>query len=334
LEVELTSAVCQQQQDTSVPDAIFWVTYFTQVEDLPGFYFQIDEAIKSGTIGSVPLDFESKTLIKHTGLFDFMGGQSHSINHIAGDVDLIQGFGPWHCQMVCYEDDNQEYEAMIGVLDQISEYAGYIQQGAEIVAMMSGPTVIAAGAAAVASVAESVKTCAYVGSAIISIVNFFDENDNLGSKVYNGLGDYAGETIGDILLDPADLGLYTMVVSEKRLGPAEEVTRIWQIRRINLLGPVKNVDSGLLPGIDDYFHTMNMFDEPVHQLSNYGVDPEWEGDGWNGDTGHCEWDIGPVLEGTTDNLRLTGGWIRVGRDGYGSVKLTPWVEGLIFLKHT
>ena len=324
VQLRLETAHCDHQQESMGPDEVFWVNYFTRVANLQVLYQQIDQAIKSGTLGRVILDSQPEMLTNLTECLPFTTGHTETLNHTLGEVDLVQGFGPWHCQVVCYEDDNQEYEAVKEVLDQIGDCADTIQQGAQIVVAVSGPSVVGAGAAVVASMAWTVGVCADVGSAVVSIVNFFDENDYLGSRTFDGQADYLRDPPGYLPFPIADMGLYTIKVAESRQG-TEDVTRNWEVQATYGKGKSKTHTAGTAPGISEDFNTEFQMDCDTDLLTAWGVDHDCLDEGWDDDRGHGEWKFGPHL--AIDKRTVTG-QIHVGQKGYGEIKDTPWAQGI------
>jgi hypothetical protein len=323
-EVQLTLAkvICDQQQEPG-GDEIFFVSYFTHPADVGALYQQIDQAIRSGTLGDVPLTVNPVTDVCLTPVSSYKTGDAKALNCEIGKLGLVQGFGPWHCSTTCYEDDDGEYKAVQEVLDKISEYAGYVQQGATVVASVSGPTVVAAGAAAVAAGAEYVRVCAQVGSAVVGIVNFFDENDLLGTNTAEGRGDYLDEKAGDFPFPQKDIGLYKLEVTERRVGQCE-VQRRWEGRRTSGRGGSHTHDAGGLPGIKEDDHVSFEMNADTDLLDNWGVEHECLDEGSGGDRGHSEWKAAPALS----NRRTVAGTIHMGQSGYGKIRATPWATGL------
>lgn len=323
--LRLDRATCVHQQDSTGSDETFWVGYFTRPRNVAALYAKIDQAIQSGNLGQVDLDVDPVTTVVSTPLLSYATGQQRALGATIGEVDLVQGFGPWYCQVVGYEDDNQEYVAVQEVLGQISDVAGAVQAGASYVAAVSGPTVAAAGAAAVASCAGAVQVAADVTKALVGVANFFDENDTLGSQGYPGRADYLRQPVADVPYGVADLGLYRLEATESCVGPLETVTRQWEVTTTYGEGTKEVNEGGYWPGIKEDYDVNFKMDGVTDALVNWDIAHVCLDEGGDGDTGHGEWAAGPYL--SIDKLTVTGR-MHVGQDGWGKISDTPWASGV------
>ncbi len=309
-----------------------FIKYFLLAVILPAFIITgckddpVPTPDEKGNFENIDLDIIQRTIIKKSNKIKFNRiGQKEDFNFDIGEINMIQGFGPYISNISFYEDDNEEYKAISEVVDDINTYAGYVNKGARTVAAVSGPTIVSAGAAAVAVLATGVQVCTYIVSAVVKIINLFDENDYLGNTNYKSISDYV--KIPSITFDfpTIDIGNYLVDCEEQRIGQ-EKITRNWQFKMTEGVGPTKVYNSGKIWGIGksddkDFKFTMN---HKTNKLINSDTGHHCTNQGHNGDEGHSDWVEGPKLIG---DLEIEGR-IHVGLDGHGSVKITPTVQGI------
>ena len=327
IKLKLNTLTCELLDDTK-EDNVFAISYFSDVENIKGLYNQIDTAIKKGNYENIELDIIPRTIIKKSNKIKFNKiGQKEDFNFDIGEVDMIQGFGPYISNIVFYEDDNDEYKAISEVIDDINTYAGHVNKGARIVAAVSGPTIVSAGAGAVAVLATGVQVCAYITSAVVKIINLFDKNDHLGNTNYKSISDYVNIPSKTFDFPTTDIGNYLVDCEEQRIGQ-EYITRNWQFKNTTGVGPMKEYKSGVVWGIDksddkDFKFTM---DHKTDRLINWSRGHECTKPGNGNDLGHSNWVSGPTLS-NDDSIGIKAR-IHVGLAGWGRVEITPIVQGI------
>lgn len=321
MELVLKSVHCEKTQEKD-KDEVYCLSYFTAPEDPKALYDAIDAAIKADTLTTFDFKVVPKVEVQLTKVEVVSAGQTINYNATIGQLDMVQGFGPWHCHVDLYEDDDQEYKALQEVFDQIAAYAQLVAQGAEFVASVSGPSYVAAGAAVVATIAEYVRIAAKVGSAITRIVNWVDEDDLLGTASTDGRGDYVRVSAGTYAFPAQDVGLYDVVLEEKLIGQ-EVVTRNWEVQQTNGKGPKRSFKSTF--GTSEDYNVEFKLDASTQKIVNFGIDHVCVDKGVGGDKGWSKWKAGPNL--LIDQRTIVGS-IHVGQNGLGEVSITPWVQGI------
>ena len=114
---------------------------------------------------------------------------------------IYHGFGPFMVAINIIEDDNAEYEAVQEVVSEIGEFAKVVQKTSQTISIglaagaITGPAAVATSALSFA--AGCVALAADIVNAVIGIVNYFDENDLVGTIYINGDGDYSCATQKD-----------------------------------------------------------------------------------------------------------------------------------------
>jgi len=328
--LRLLNFSCQDQQESS-DDEVFWTGHYYFLQNLVDVYNEIDKGMRQGLDSEIELNMKwarnSWTTHLYKGITEQSGQQG--INIIIGQQTIYNGFCPWVAGIIGVEDDNAEYEAIQATVEKIGDVADAVNMGAETVAVISGPTPLGVGAAAVASAAALVSTTADVTSAVVGIVNFFDKDDTIGFSILSGKGDYAQDHslgIGTIPLANAITKVvqgsgarYEINAQESLTGPEKEVARTWYFRQITAMGPSKHQDPVGIWGGNGNDKVTIPFGQKVDKIINWDTNQHG--------SGHAEWKHAPQL---VNNNTAAKGAIHWGVSGAGSVTYEPWVSAGIF----
>lgn len=194
LALQLSGFECVHPQEHPHSDEVFWVAQLFSIKNLDHVMTALETAMKNDA-PEVSLDIEWQSTAWTSDLIqNVRSGTKHSWDVAAGaigEIAIRDGFGPWICTISCIEDDDVEYQAIKDVVDSVGDYAQVVSGIARTVAVISGPTAIGAAAGAVASAASLVNLAADTTSAVVSIVNWFDSDDVIGTATLVGETDYA-----------------------------------------------------------------------------------------------------------------------------------------------
>lgn len=325
---------CYEQNETG-NDRVFWTSFFIYVSNLQDVYNKIDQAIRNGSIDTLELklgtDIQYTMLNNKSGLNEeCTAGNTYPFNLAFDQLRLVQGFFPWSACLKCIEDDNSEYAAVSEVFDEIGDTAQVISQGASIVAAVSGPTVVGAGAAVVSSISSMVSLGCDIAEAVVDIVNFFDDNDYIGRVDLSNPGDY--------LLVPENPnppknekethdgdsgGLYSAFIQECTFE-REPVNRMWRVfseiketEEQSHAGILSCGNSGELGVKLTFSQPMTLFVKPgwISKTSSYG---------------HAEWTSGPD---SCDGGLSCEGNVHWGVNSNHTVTFTAGVQAYRFFNH-
>jgi hypothetical protein len=257
--VSLNRFKCVRQKEKGGTDKIFWGGSFARCTNLPQVYAQIEQIMKQENPPAFDLDFHwsMSSFVRPTegGLFD-VNSNSQWIDFGSSSVifeqEFYNGFGPWAGVLFCIEDDAAEYDAVGEVIDTVGDYAQVVGQTATIVSVLAaaggvtGPLAVAAGA--VSTAASVVNIAADVAGAVVDIVNFFDDDNMIGSINLSGPGDHAEARQEDIkkgtLPQPYDLqestsGAHYKIEIGTTYTPLAEFNRTWKCTDTDYFFPEK-----------------------------------------------------------------------------------------------
>lgn len=338
-----TSRCIRRQEDSN--DELFWVVYHYSLKNLAEVYDQIDAAMQRGSLGDISLNFEWQVKAWQSPLF---GGINENaaplqLNAEIGKAAIHKGFGPWTASLVCIENDDHEYDAISETANTIGDYAKAISLASSTVAAVSGPSPMAVGAAALASVANYVALCCDVTEAVVDIVNFFDEDDVIGFTSFTGRGDYAQDR--PVVMRPPQTfevqafparqvgnrsrgGCYEICASEILKGTAQ-FERTWRFRQFPAEGRKYHKEPDWwVAGCSGEVQVDIALPEPANMLApglpNITTDPPP-----GSKNAHAEWVKGPQLMG--DHVHVTGE-VHYGTKGHHDIDFTPWVVAWAFTK--
>lgn len=337
-------------------DQIFWVAYFSRITNLDIVYSKIDAAISGGSISELELVLRSD--IQYTfekNKSEPLPGcvvrpQYYDLRTKPGDFgfgpyDIVEGFFPWSCCISCFEDDDQEYDAVNEVVDQVGDTADLISKGASVVAACSGPTVVSAGASIVASLAGVVSLGCDITEGIVDIVNYFDNDDYLGrinlplpDSVDFG-GDYLERpivTVPDFSIeteatDGTSKGTYSIQTQEYLLPPLKEhIIRNWRVLHEAVIDKEEE-HAGIL-GCGNSGDSPYKLSFSQQMISAPGVPIVTDGVQKLSSYGHAEWKDG-LLPQLKNNNTYCEGDIHWGVNANHTVKFKAGVNVYKFLKH-
>jgi hypothetical protein len=191
--VTLNQFFCREQND-NLSDMIEWVAFKTTVKNLEEVYNQIDDAIKDGSTKDLRLtiDWHRETIrtAPTTGVVERTAGYPLDVS--LGAIDIHNGFSPWSIRVNCVEIDDDEYDEINEVIDQIDAAAELLSGVGQTVAIAGGPTVIGAAGAVAAAAGSFVSAACDLTEAVIDIINYFDEDDLIGTAELYSEEDYTG----------------------------------------------------------------------------------------------------------------------------------------------
>lgn len=317
------------RQNEEGSDEIFWVGFMTYIENVQEIFELIDKAVKTNRLLELNISKyvkfatrRHKTSIINCNSAD--GNKHWNSTFDFGSLRLYNGFFPWAFDGQCIEDDNQEYQVVSEVFDEIGDAAGLISQGALMVAAVSGPTVVAAGATLVSAAAGVVSLCADISQGVVDIANFFDDNDLIGDVTINGNGDYIGAPelhnhSEEYSTTGAYSGGYYKLNCIQTFTGSEKVKRAWTCYNEIKHGRT-DTHSGILgmgnSGDESY---SIKFSTPMTILNGYGVDLRS-----SRKYSHAEWKSPPKLQ---SNKITAKGVVHWGLTFNHTIKYQPFVMG-------
>jgi hypothetical protein len=325
---------CMRRQEKSASDEIFWTGFFYSIANLEEVYGNIDTAITN----NADIELNIQWTVRN------WRSQLKSINEQESPVELNEnlfqfnihnGFCPWVANLICIEDDDAEYEAIGDTLDTIGDYAGAVGHCASVVAAVSGPTVLAAGAGAVASASKFVSIACDTAGAIVDIVNHFDENDVIGNITLYNQDDYAKEKESDVA--QGDLESEPYMAEENNSGGCYYINlvkhyegknkfhRTWRYEQRTIEGDWKHHNPWGWHGGSGEDSVNLKFPVKVNKDIFGTVEVPNEGH-----DRHAEWVKGPTLG--SDERTITGK-VHWGVRADHSIKYKVHVTGLRFLHH-
>jgi hypothetical protein len=322
---------CLCTQDAVTDDEIFWTCIYMSVDNLEEIYQIIDKAILNGTIATVDLPIKWRMQGSKSILFKGLNPSKppQTLNMDLGQANIYNGFSPWSAVLACVEDDDAEYDAVVEVVDTIGDAAEVISKGARSVAAMAGPSFLGVAAAAVASAASLIDLGADIVSAVVDIVNYFDNDDTIGFVYANGAGDYILDAPPPA--DPQKLatkalrassrsgeGAYQITTQEVLSGNQGPFKRAWRYRAWDAMGEATKHDPiGFWGGEGDdlvELYTGGEVDRflPGSYVAHEPLSPK--------DAAHAEWVEGPTLQA---NKVKVEGKVHWGVRGENSITYSP-----------
>ncbi|MEZ4835443.1 MAG: hypothetical protein R2873_26215 [Caldilineaceae bacterium] len=323
LSIDTLAFKCIQPNERT-QDEIFWLTWFYEIGNLTDVYDEIERAVKDDALVGTNLDINWKTRHWLSPIFGNIDeGKEQTMPQNVGTVAAYKGFCPWHLEVMCIENDDQEYEAISEVLETIENTAATIQGVAAGIAAVGGPTVITAGAAAVAAAARIAQTAAAVADAVVDIVNFFDSDDTIGINGLNGEADLCCVKPGLQLTDEIrfgemtrNRGRYNLSIRERtsmQVDKFQRNWRVWQLKRT--AGTFRKRGYGVGASGDE--RVIIRFPEPMERIVASGVTCNYKKG-----VRHAEWKNQPKLAA---NGRSASGTVHWGVSRFNQIAFTPWV---------
>jgi len=206
-EVELKLESLHSVKSDEDPDSIFIAGSSVELENYLDVYAQVDDFFNSTNPLNEPLEITCNWVYKNSVLpqmdavpqfYELKTNEDASIGISVFNHKIYNGFYPFTIALSIIEDDDAEYEAVQEVVGEIGEFAKIVQRTSSTISIglaaggITGPAAVAT--AALSTAAECVVLAADVVNAIIGIVNYFDENDLIGTIHINGDGDYSCDT--------------------------------------------------------------------------------------------------------------------------------------------
>ena len=315
---------CIKRQDESSSDEIFLTGFFYTIDNLEEVYSKIDEAVRSGRLDKIELDIKLKQESWQSDLYTGMREQSEKeMNIDIFKTRVHNGFCPWIANVICIEDDEAEYDAIKDTIDTIGDVADVVGRCASVTAAVSGPTPVSAAAGAVAAAAKWVSITADATSAVVSIVNYFDQDDFIGSVLLDcSEHDYyehytKGRT--ENVSGGSGGGRYSFCWDSHTEGNVP-IERTWRYEIEKVIGPWERRDPRGWHG--------GKGDDRIHLIFNKKIDSIWAADVETPNEcrdRHAEWKRSPNLD---RNRRSVRGVVHWGVRSRHTVKYRAWVSGL------